>query len=223
MGAAFDLNAEHIRESLADTVAWCATQPITATVDKSEELKRRERMVEEVNQLRTRAIAKRQGFWDKLFRRSYLDSREWKLADELRQSALLSPPFPLSTQLRTPALKPSHTLEESRSEQEKIKLVREVVSNRRDLLQGRPHLINSPNVSDSSSGRLLVYVPDENVEDGASEWLSLGFFDGCDAPPWDTWVAFADRTLLAWVPAQMIKFAQEGIDVNAVECINWLG
>lgn len=43
---------------------------------------------------------------------------------------------------------------------------------------------------DPSRGRLLVYFPDADLSDGAAEVESGGFFDVCNVPPWDTWVAF---------------------------------
>ncbi|HVG45588.1 MAG TPA: hypothetical protein VM890_12695, partial [Longimicrobium sp.] len=42
-----------------------------------------------------------------------------------------------------------------------------------------------------AGGRLLVYVPDADLTDGAAELESGGFFDVFNTPPWDTWVAFA--------------------------------
>jgi hypothetical protein len=71
-------------------------------------------------------------------------------------------------------------------------------------------------------GKFLLYVPEENVSDGASELFSLGFFDENDAPPWDTWVAFSKNTLLSWVPSELVHLVQHGIDVNAVDCIHWM-
>jgi len=71
-------------------------------------------------------------------------------------------------------------------------------------------------------GKFLLYVPEENVSDGASELFSLGFFDENDAPPWDTWIAFSKNTLLSWVPSELVHLVQHGIDVNPVDCIHWM-
>jgi hypothetical protein len=76
--------------------------------------------------------------------------------------------------------------------------------------------------SDLAGGRLLVYAPDENVEDGASLYLSKGYFDELDAPPWDTWVCYFDRHLISWVPPCLLDLVQAGIAVNPVDCIRWL-
>jgi hypothetical protein len=85
---------------------------------------------------------------------------------------------------------------------------------------------------DPSRGRLLVYFPDADLSDGAAEVESGGFFDVCNVPPWDTWVAFfqdaehADesyaRYLIAWVPPALVELATAGIEVNPEGCIAWL-
>ena len=70
-------------------------------------------------------------------------------------------------------------------------------------------------------GRLLIYVPSENVSDGASRYASNGFFDAYYCPPWDLWLQYSDRTLISWVPEILFPIAQAGIDANPVECLRW--
>ncbi|MGB2642636.1 MAG: hypothetical protein WBG02_14805 [Candidatus Acidiferrum sp.] len=76
--------------------------------------------------------------------------------------------------------------------------------------------------SDLAGGRLLVYEPDFNVVDGASQYTSKGYFDEQDAPPWDTWVCYFDRHLISWVPASLLGLVQAGIEVNPVDCIRFV-
>lgn len=76
--------------------------------------------------------------------------------------------------------------------------------------------------SDLAGGRLLVYEPDFNVEDGASEYMSKGYFDERDAPPWDTWVCYSDRRLISWVPPSLVGLVQAGIATNPVDCIRFV-
>ncbi|HEU4557062.1 MAG TPA: hypothetical protein VFS20_04405 [Longimicrobium sp.] len=84
-----------------------------------------------------------------------------------------------------------------------------------------------------AGGRLLVYFPDADLCDGAAELESEGFFDVFNAPPWDTWVAFAsDRTephdssysnyLIAYVPPVFVELCSAGIEVNPEQCIRWI-
>jgi hypothetical protein len=72
-----------------------------------------------------------------------------------------------------------------------------------------------------SKSKLLVYEPLETVDDGAAEATSLGFYDLHDAPPWDTWLLYADRTVFCCVLEFVISRAQDGIDANPVDCIRW--
>ena len=160
---------------------------------------------------------------DRLFRRSYKKSSDWKLGTKpLRQSGQNSLPLSLASQLRTPALNTSRRIADIRSGEEKKILVASVVEKRRDLLRSQ-EVPAPPGLGDGlAGGRLLLYGPDEQVADGASEYASNGFFDLCDAPPWDLWVAYSDDTLLTWVPPQLLGLAQRGIDANPVDCIGWL-
>jgi hypothetical protein len=68
-----------------------------------------------------------------------------------------------------------------------------------------------------SNGRLLIYYPEETLQDGAAEFASHGFFDLEDAPPWDTWFLYAGGAILSWVPNSLIESAQAGIDANPVD------
>jgi hypothetical protein len=93
---------------------------------------------------------------------------------------------------------------------------------------------------DLQGGRLLVYFPDEDLSDGVAEAESGGFFDGYNAPPWDTWVALLGDDyggpkiallgddldsrphLVSWVPPSFLGLAAAGIRANAEECVRWL-
>lgn len=72
-----------------------------------------------------------------------------------------------------------------------------------------------------------MYFPDEEINDGAAEYDSGGFFDQHDAPPWDTWLGLFDdgddsECLVSWVPPSLVEIAQRGIAINPVDCIQWL-
>jgi hypothetical protein len=223
MDATFNLANEQLKVSLAEAIAWCDGQQLTAQADETEDIKRRRMLVQQANKLRMNVLLKPGHFWNRLFRRDHRKTTEWQLAAKLSREAeadSLKPP--LANQLRTPALQPNSMIGENPNENERKELVFSVVQKRAELLcsRGQGKL---PDVGESQGeGRMLIYVPEENVSDGASEAASSGFFDLYDAPPWDVWVAYSDHTLLAWVPPQLIGLAQIGIDVNAVECIRWL-
>jgi len=82
-----------------------------------------------------------------------------------------------------------------------------------------------------AGGDLLLYLPDQQLADGAAEQASAGFFDTDNTPPWDSWVALvrdpeadlSDRDqLVCYVPPALRDIAQRGIDVNPEGCILWL-
>ena len=71
------------------------------------------------------------------------------------------------------------------------------------------------------NGKLLVYEPLENVEDGAAAAGSRGFFDIEDAPPWDSWFLYSKDRIFSWVPESLVQVVQDGINANPVDCIHW--
>jgi len=88
-----------------------------------------------------------------------------------------------------------------------------------------------PDVHERGRGRLLVYLPDDNLADGAAEVESKGFFDIDNTPPWDTWVALlrnpagdlsSEWHLVCWVPDPLVDLADRGILVNPEKCLLWL-
>lgn len=125
--------------------------------------------------------------------------------------------------LRSQELRP-RVLEENR--ESIVRMVHSSRAYRREVRDAQP----VARADDLKGGRLLIYYPDEDLADGAAEAETRGFFDGDDAPPWDTWVAlFRDAEtsqwadyLVSWVPAAFVELVQRGIDVAMVECIGWL-
>ena len=127
---------------------------------------------------------------------------------------------PLEHQLRSSALKPTDSIGSSCSEESRREIVNRVIELRSSLAKSQlapRHTISSTQLR----GRILLYVPCENVSDGASRYASNGFYDPYDCPPWDLWLQYSDRTLISWVPEVLFPLAQAGIDANAVDCIKW--
>jgi hypothetical protein len=85
--------------------------------------------------------------------------------------------------------------------------------------------------ADLAGGDLLLYLPDQQLADGAAQQASGGFFDVHDVPAWDTWVALmrderaelsSRDQLICFVPHELRQAVQRGIDVNPEGCILWL-
>jgi hypothetical protein len=130
-----------------------------------------------------------------------------------------------ATSLRTAELRP-RMLEENRSS------AVDTVAYARELFGG-VDIRNATIPSSLGGGRLLIYFPNHDLACGAAEQETAGFFDINNVPPWDTWVAyfqdeqpnidsFDTEYLIAWVPSVFVGLANDGIDVNPEQCIQWL-
>lgn len=158
---------------------------------------------------------------DSWLRRSLPNGRRWERAMNLIREADPDSLAPLEHQLRSSTLKPADSIGSgSCSEELRQQTVDGVISLRSSLLKSQ--LPSGDSITARQlRGKILLYVPCENVSDGASKYASKGFFDAYDCPPWDTWLHYSDRTLMSWVPEILIPLAQAGIDANPVECITW--
>jgi hypothetical protein len=150
-------------------------------------------------------------------RRKITDTKQWHQAMALLKQVRDSL-GPVEDMLRSATLKPSFALNEFGTNAPWAEAVAEVVNKRSQLLSR-----TSPEegLERSTSGRLLLYYPHENLACGAAEFSSNGFFDVNNVPPWDIWVDFSERTLVSWVPPAFLEAAQMGIDVNPEGCISW--
>jgi len=130
-----------------------------------------------------------------------------------------------TTSLRTPRLRPG-ILEASRFS------AVDFVANTREAY-GWPETKNATLPHDLGGGRLLIYFPETDLACGAAEQETKGFFDINNVPPWDTWVtyfhdqernpdSYDSEYLIAWVPPAFVHLANDGINVNPEQCIQWL-
>jgi hypothetical protein len=86
-------------------------------------------------------------------------------------------------QLRSAALKPSFTLDEFGIDTPWAEAVAEVVARRSQLMGSG--ISAEEHSDDETSGRLLLFVPNETLFDGAAQLSSKGFFDVNNVSPWD--------------------------------------
>jgi hypothetical protein len=208
-----DFESVRFKRSLAETVEWCATQLPVANSADSQAIRNRQDLFEQSEkQMQEARAAASEG----VFRRKITDTKQWHrgmaLLKEVRDSL-----GPMEHMLRSTALQPSLALNKFLTLAPWTGAVAEVVNRRSQLST----ISLEETLKLSTSGRLLLYCPQENLACGAAEVSSNGFFDVNNVPPWDIWVDFSEQTLVSWVPAGLLKAAQMGIDVNPEECIRW--
>lgn len=114
---------------------------------------------------------------------------------------------------------------------------REIV---RWVSQQRIQFLSSTNLRASTAtnrnleGRFLAYDPDDSLSDGAAMVATSGFYTFDNMPPAALWLEYVVETtrrasvwtpfsayILCWVPTQLIALADEGIAVNAEQCLRW--
>jgi hypothetical protein len=200
-----------------DEVAlWCSFQELTALHQDSPDESRRRELLKEANRLLMTAKYPGESWLQQYLPKGLRWTRAMNLIREADPDSLAL----LEHQLRSSALKPTDSIGNNYSEESREEMVNRVIDLRSSLIKSQP-LREHVNPPSQLRCRLLIYVPSENVSDGASRYASNGFFDACDCPPWDLWLQYSDRTLISWVPEILVPLAQAGIDANPVECIRW--
>jgi hypothetical protein len=205
----FDFNSGRLKRSLEETIAWCGTLSLKVQRSESAAAHHRRARVKQSEQLLRQANERVKHKW---LRREVSETEEWRQAMTLLQEVRDSL-GPLQNQLRSLSLRPTCALDSLDAPW--VSAVAEVVEKRSQLVHG------TSSVGDQAGGRLLLYVPTENLACGAAQASSCGFFDVNNVPPWDIWVDFSKETLVSWVPPDLVEAAQMGIDVNPEGCIRW--
>ena len=200
--------SEQFQSSLRGVVDWCAIHHSTVVRDSVVAGHRRnqceiaDRLIEEA-----RAIG------------NVTKTKQWKQAQaslsQIRESL-----GPLEDRFRSRSLMPTRSINELRTDSDWSHGVSEVVNKRNS--QNKQNSPAEGYSGSAVSGRLLVYFPHENLADGAANFVSSGFYDGDNVPPWDLRVSFSNGALISWVPIGLIEVAHMGIDVNPEECIRWV-
>lgn len=148
-----DLNSENFNRSLAETMAWCAAQRLTAVAEESSLVRYRRALVEKSRRLREKVYKRFKHDWKQI-----AGSEEWGQSRALLHEADPDSLSLLDGQLRSATLKPSFELDPFRTDAHWADAVAEVVAKRSRLLGeiSRAH-------DNGSEGRLLLSVPSETV------------------------------------------------------------
>jgi hypothetical protein len=214
MGAApVNLDNQRIpRLRLLEAIAWCSAQELESDPHENEEVKNRRRLAERATELFQAAYRAHK---DDVFRRP-----EHQEIKRLYAEASVGSIAPLERQLRTIALKPPSDISRVEMAPKRRGIVEEVAGKRAEQLRASGIHVGTADNS-VTGGRILLFVPDDTLSDGAARYASKGFFDADNVPPWDTWVCYFGRCLMAWVPFELESLANAGINANPEECITW--
>jgi hypothetical protein len=211
MSFSVPVDAPWFRQSLSETVVWCTGQPIDNDPVEDSAVRERRNLGSKAAELVRRAFSvDKNEFWK---------SHDYARARRLFEKARLEEIAPLENQLRSSFLKP-RPFNVGQGSDERSSIVEDIVQKRAQRLhvEGQhPKTL----LSRLPTGRLLCYLPDENLSDGAARYASKGFFDVENVPAWDTWVCFLEGHLVSWVPPQLVELVACGIDVNPEGCIFW--
>ena len=221
------MNIPNFNQRLDETISWCLSQELSGDPAEGENVTRRRLLSRRGAELIREAY-----FLERPYERAgwfsrWLAGKKIRRASEIRSEGqklittadAVSIIPPLRHQLRSEALHPfAQSL--ARFGADPAAIVDQVADARSQTLKQTGKGSNSKS-ADLCDGRLLLYSPEDNLSDGAAEYVSFGFFDVDNVPPWDTWVTMFGKHLVSWVPPQLIRSVQEGLDVNPEQCIMW--
>jgi hypothetical protein len=217
----------NFKRRLAETISWCSWQEIIDAPREDENVTRRRLLNQQGVDLFRKdfmmAAPYENAVWFSRWRAKEIIRRAPEMRGRghelMKTAAVNSIAPPLRRQLRSEALRPfASSL--AQSGVDRAAIVEQVMEVGSQILQHSERYSESRS-SESHGGRLLLYAPEENLACGAAEYSSLGFFDVDNVPPWDTWMLMLGKYLVLWVPPQLIRLVQEGLDVNPEQCILW--
>jgi len=222
----FGLSEAVFRQRLAETIAWCCAQKLVAHPEEDENTIKRRDMSRRACELLSLAYRMDPSLYERRTRVwRWVNGSRIRRANKLKTEAenlfAVADPGsigpPLRRQLRSAVFQP-HASSLFQPAQNRAEIIEALAEKRASVLRELSLFPRAPS-SDLAGGRLLFYEPDDNFQDGASEYASMGYFDERDAPPWDTWICYLDRHLISWVPPSLLGLAQAGIEANPVDCI----
>jgi len=156
-----------------------------------------------------------------------IDVLLWRLNDAIIWCSKAQPTNDLSQILRSDELAPWWW------SNGRLELISRFGRQRRFQLDDRHEKIPAHSLA---GGRLLIYIPDQAISDGLSQYATNGFFNIDSSPPWDTWVAYlyeydensvdgSDIThldyLVSWIPPTYLELADKGVRANIEGCLAW--
>jgi hypothetical protein len=221
------MKTPNFNQRLVETISWCLSQELSGHPAEDENVTCRRLLNLQGAELIHQAYIMERRYEHAGWLSGWLARKKLRQASEIRNEGqrlratadVGSIVPPLRHQLRSEALRPfAQSLAQLGADHAAI--MDQVAEARSQALKQSSKGSNSQS-GDPCGGRFLLYAPEENLSDGAAEYASFGFFDVDNIPPWDTWVTMFGKHLVSWVPPQLFRLVQQGLDVNPEQCIVW--
>jgi hypothetical protein len=159
MSFSVPVDAAWFRQSLSETVVWCAGQPIDNDPVEDSAIRDRRNLGSKAAELVSRAYSiDKNKFW-----KSYHYARARRIFEKARLGEIA----PLENQLRSSTLKP-RSFSIGQSSDERVSIVQDIIMKRAESLRidgKHPKTL----LSGLPAGRLLCYVPDENLSEARQD------------------------------------------------------
>lgn len=171
---------------------------------------------------------------------------KWRLTETIKWCCKRASIDDPENSLRSPELEPDR-FDWQQTISERQATVDLLAAKRANFLRRQNRYPTEP-AKDLVGGKLLIYLPEQSLSDGAAQANTNWFFDADNVPPWDTWLCYVhdidtskanqmrkaqgkidwddyiiypESFLLVWVPPQMLTLIDVGITANPEHCIFW--
>lgn len=82
--------------------------------------------------------------------------------------------------------------------------------------------INGKNIIFDSRGKILEFDISSSMYDCLAYEETNGFYDECDCPPPEFWIAYIDGKILSYIPEKYLELANLGVEISMSESLRWL-
>jgi len=82
--------------------------------------------------------------------------------------------------------------------------------------------VNEQEISFDTDGKILEFDISCSMYDCLAFNETNGFFDECDCPPPEFWIAYIDNKILSYIPEKYLDIANLGVEISMSGSLQWL-
>lgn len=82
--------------------------------------------------------------------------------------------------------------------------------------------VNEQKISFDTNGKILEFDISCSMYDCLAFNETNGFFDECDCPPPEFWIAYIDNKILSYIPEKYLDIANLGVEISMSGSLQWL-